>query len=247
MSALFSTRPDIFATAVLLAAAVYVVCLFGRSLHFHASRFWLGEDADDKPRLGIGAEVVSFLLLPFLAILAFVPALVSLFEVAALEGIAPTTIQGIFVRTGVLIWVLLSAFLLIQVSYLLSLKCIGARLRYCLLLIAVPLAAQLASGLALGYMHVPSSAELARLFHLFSLGVLPFFLPVLHRRLIAPLVRAAQPERSRRAFATAVATIVLVLVSIGIVFGYGHFSQAFARGPGMAYQPAPEIAKGRLS
>lgn len=247
MSTLFSTRPDILVTAVLLAAAAYAVCLFGRSLHFHASRFWLGEEAYEKPHLSVWAEAINLVLLPFLAILAFVPVLVSLFEVAALEGIAPSLIQSVLTRTGALLWMLLFVFLLIQVSYLLSLRCVGARLRYCLLLIAIPLATQLVIGMALSYMRVPPSAELARLLHLFSLGVLPFLLPILHGRLIVPIVHAARPERRWRAVATGVATVVLVLVSLGIVFGYGHFSQAFARDAGMAYQPAPEIAKGRLS
>lgn len=250
MTELLTGSPQSIIIAVLLAVAIDLVRRVLRLVAGGARRFWFGPDADAQ-KSSIGVELLSYLLFPVLAFIAFVPSLVVIVATATLMGFDPNVKLSMLAHGMALLWALTFLFLWVQIWHLMRLPGFWRRVRYLLLLIALPLLVQILIWLFLDLLfrfHLANSEDLkiaSRLGHLFSMGFFPFLVPVLHARALVPVFTSIMESTKKRwrAAATGVASAALVAVLVGIFMWFGQASRTslFAQnepGPSAASAPA---------
>jgi hypothetical protein len=161
------------------------------------------------------------LLLPPLAVIAFVPALVLIVDVAWLMGFGTIALAQL-PHAKVLLGLTAGSFLGLQVWHMMGLPGFFPRVRYVLLLVSVPLLAQILAWLALGLL--PGTTATAVTAHLLCLGVLPYLMPLVHGRVLAPLFAAAGvvPRTNWRPAVRRLGNVALVAVVAGIFLWYDH-------------------------
>jgi TonB family protein len=194
----------------------------------------------------------SYLLFPFLAFIAFIPPLVLLTSVAILLGFDPGVKIGSLANGALLLWTFTIAFLWIQIWYLMSLPRFGQRLRYLVLLLALPLLAQLLTWLCIGFLHARALADAAalkapgQLGHLISLGLLPFLLPLIHAHFCVPFFTWASnlPAERWRLTVTRLGNGLLSVAVLGIFAWYGCAAGAHS---GVQVVPEPQADKAPAS
>jgi len=191
----------------------------------------------------------TYFLYPFVAIAGFIPPLTVLTAVAVLLGADRKVMIGMFPNGMMLLWTLTVAFLWLQVWYLLSLPGFGRRIRYVVLLLALPLLAQILAWLCLDFLSksaygaafaLPAVRQLA---HLAILGVFPFLMPLVHARWIAPLFAwaSALPSERWRPAVTGIGTALLFAAVLALFVWFG-FTAGTNRLAGNAPAPRPETA-----
>lgn len=249
MTELLNAYPESFVIATALAVAFDLMRRPLTAIGARWRAFFVESAMRQTPPVSLLVDLAGWILLPVLACIGFIPALVIIVDVATLMGVSPATRIADLQHGVVLLWLLVVPFLWLQVWHLMGLAGFFRRCRYLLLLVAVPLLAQIAAWLALAAR--PHPGGLAHLLaHLFCLGVLPFVMPVLHTRVLAPLFTAAGrvPRTNWRRAVVRFGNVLLVAATAATIVWY---SQA-ARGTlgataGMAYQPAPHILRGPSS
>jgi TonB family protein len=247
---LLTGNPQSIIVAVLLAVAIDLIRRVLRLVAGGARRFWFGPDADTQ-KSSVGVELLSYLLFPVLAFIAFVPALVVIVATATLMGFDPHVKLSMLAHGMALLWALTFLFLWVQVWHLMGLPGLGRRLRYLLLLIALPLLVQILTWLFLDVLfrfHLANADDLkiaGHLGHLFSMGVFPFLVPVFHARVLVPVFTFVTKSTAHRwrAAVTIVASVALVAFLVGIFlwFGQARRTALFAQtepGPSAASTPA---------
>lgn len=232
MTELLTGNPQSIIAAILLAIAIDLARRVLRLVAGGARRFWFGPDADAQ-KSSIGVELLSYLLFPILALIAFVPSLVVIIATATLMGFDPGVKLSMLAHGMALLWVLTFVFLWVQIWHVMSLPGFWRRVRYLLLLIALPLLVQILVWLlldALSRYQLANSDDLriaSRMGHLFSLGVFPFLVPLLHTRVLVPVFTFVTKSTARgwRATVTGVASGALVAVLVGSFVWFGQVSR----------------------
>jgi TonB family protein len=247
---LLTGSPQSIIVAVLLAVAIDMTRRVLRLVAGGARRFWFGPDTDAQ-KSSIGVELLSYLLFPVLAFIAFIPSLVVITATATLMGFDPTVKLSMLAHGMALLWALTFLFLSLQIWHLMGLPGIWQRLRYLLLLIALPLLVQILTLLFLDVLfrfHFANADDLkiaSDLGHLFSMGVFPFLVPVFHARVLIPVFTFVTKSMARRwrTAVTVVASAALVAALVGIFLWFAQASRTtlFAQsepGPSTATAPA---------
>lgn len=231
MTELLTTNPYSIAIAVALAIGIDLFRRIYLLIAGRARRFWFGADAP----LGVAptgwvAELCSYFLYPVVAVVAFACSVLIIVVTATLMGFDPSVKLGSLAHGGLLLWTLAFAFLWVQVWYVMSLPGFWRRVRYILLLVAVPMLLQSVTWLALDgvfRLGLADSEDLklaSRLSRLICIGAFPFFMPIVHARLLAPVFTAITESTARRwqLAVTALGCVVLVAVAIGAAWGVGE-------------------------
>lgn len=229
MSELLATSPQAILVAFVLAVAIDLVRRLLLVVARGAKRFWNGPEAEGS-RTAWYAEIASYLLFLPLAFIGFVPPLVIIVATAALMGLPPDVKLSALAHGMVLLWALTGIFLWLQVWHLMGLPGFWKRVRYLLLLLALPLLMQILTWLILHFAVHFRLAGLehlrlaSRFGHLFSLGVFPFLVPLVHHRVLAPILGFAMEQTARRwrPAMTAIGWVVLVGFVAAIFFWFGQ-------------------------
>ncbi len=203
MTDLLTTSPQAIIVAVVLTVAIDIVRRLLRLVAWGAKRFWNGPETDGATTAWY-AELAGYLLFPPLAFIAFIPPLVVIVATATLMGFPPNVKLSMLAHGMALLWTLTVAFLWVQIWHLMSLPGFWRRVRYCLLLVALPLLAQILTWLSLDALFQYRIADAVALRiagsigHLFSLGVFPFLMPMVHARILTPVLTFATRQTARR-------------------------------------------------
>jgi hypothetical protein len=229
MSELLTTSPQAIIVAVVLAVAIDLLRRLLRLVARGARWFWNGP-AEGGETTTWYAELASYLLFPPLAFVAFVPPLVVIVATAVLMGFPPPVKLAMLAHGMALLWTLTAAFLWLQIWHLMGLPGFWRRVRYLLLLVALPLLMQILTWLLLeallNYAAV-STAGLrlaAGIGHLFSLGVFPFLVPVVHARVLVPVFTftTSQTARRWRPLVTGIGVIALAAFVVLVFLWFGE-------------------------
>lgn len=217
MTELLNARPQAILLAIVLAIVIDVARRLLRLVGTGARRFWNGPEPGGA-KLAWYAELASYLLFPLLAFISFVPPLVLIVGVAKLMGFE-SNVQVSMLNHGLaLLWLLTITFLAVQIWYLMRLPGFWRRLRYLLILVSLPLLIQvliwLLLDLAFRY-RLANAADLGlagSIGHLFALGIFPFLVPMVHGRIVVPVLTFATNETRHRWRPAIIATGCAVLV-----------------------------------
>lgn len=114
MTELLTGSPQSIIAAIVLAIAIDLTRRVLRLVGGGARRFWFGPDAD-TPKSSIGVELLSYLLFPVLAFIAFVPSLVVIVATATLMGFDPNVKLSMLAHGMALLWALTFLFLWVQI------------------------------------------------------------------------------------------------------------------------------------
>lgn len=221
MAELLTVHPDSFLIALVLAIGVDLVWRAFRSFGGAARRFWSGPETAQDVRPFWAIELLSYLLYFPLAILAFVPPLVLVVVVAVLMGFDPDVKLAALAHGLLLLWTLVAVFIWIQVGHLLSLSGFWRRLRYLLLLAAIPMLLQALAWetfdgvFRLRLLETEDLKLLSQVSKLLCLGLLPFLMPFLHARVLVPVFSFVTDSTAHR-WRTAV-TILGTVALVGLV------------------------------
>lgn len=211
MTELLTAQPQSIVIAVLVAIAID---LFRRVFKFagrKTRRFWFGS-APKGLETGWVAELCSYFLFPVLAFFAFVFSLVVLVATATLMGFDPHVRIAALAHGTLLLWSLVVLFLWVQIWHVMSLPGFWQRVRYVLLLFALPLTFQVIAWIALdclfraGFADTETLKLVSLASRLACVGLVPFLMPLLHARILAPVFEhliEITPARWRRAVVVA--------------------------------------------
>lgn len=238
MTELLTSHPQSIAIAVALALAMDLARRLFLWLVRGARRFWFGS-GPEALKIGWVPELCSYLLYPVLAFFAFVFSLAAIIATATLMGFDPRVRIAALAHGSLMLWVLVATFLWLQVWYLMSLPGFWRRLRYVLLLAALPMALQVIAWLvleAIFRLRLADSETLklgSLVSRLLCLGVFPFLMPLVHRRVLAPVfthfMELAAPRWRPRL--TAIGSVALAVVVLGTAWSVSEASRRalFAR------------------
>ncbi len=232
MTELLATTPQAIFIAVVLAVAIDLMRRLLRFAARGAKRFWNGPEADGI-KTAWYAELASYLLFLPLAFITFVPPLVMIVVTASLMGFPPDVKLSALTHGMALLWILTAVFLWLQIWHLMGLPGFWRRVRYFLLLLALPLLVQILTWLLLDFtfhFHLATNAHLklaGRLCHLFSLGVFPFLVPLVHQRVLAPVFTfvTSQTKKRWRPLVTAIGCAVLAGFVAAVFLWFGQVGQ----------------------
>lgn len=241
MAELLTTYPESFAFALAFAVAVDVLRRLFTAAHVHFRRFF-STDAAPRPAMPLAADLAGYLLLPVVVVIAFAPALIVIVDFAWLMGFG-TVSPARLPHAEVLLGLTVGTFVGLQVWHMMGLAGFVCRARYVLLLAAVPLLAQILAWLALDLVR-PALASITVTAHLLCLGVLPYLMPQVHGRVLAPLFRAAGavPRTNWQPAVRRLGNAVLVAAAAGVFLWYGHAVHVRPLGimAGTVYHAPPE-------
>lgn len=221
MADLLTTYPESFALALAFAVAVDVMRRLFVAASAHFRRFF-STDAEARSTMPLAADLAGYLLLPVVAVIAFAPALIVIVDLAWLMGFG-TVSPARLPHATILLGLTVGTFVGLQVWHMMGLAGFFRRARYVLFLVSVPLLAQVLAWLALDFAR-PASPAVAVAAHLLCLGVLPYLMPPIHGRVLAPLFAAAGavPRSNWRPAVRRLGSVVLAAAAAGIFLWYDH-------------------------
>lgn len=217
----------VFCAALAAAVAIDLLSRLLRAIRRDVGR--LGRRAPEtEPRHSVLTELAGYLLLPPLAFLGFIPPILVLLSTAMLMGFGPQVKIAGLEHGMLLLWLLVLAFLWVQVRYLISLPGFWQRVRYFLLLVSLPLVPLTLNWLLLDGLfdwhlaNAPALFVADRVGRLLFLGVLPYFMPAVHARLVVPVLTWASnlPREDWRLAVRRIGNTLFVLVVAGIFAGF---------------------------
>jgi len=192
-----------------------------------AVRALRGRSTSEEPFL---SGLSGFCLMPVVALLGFLPCFAIIKSTAMLMGFWRTVRFDQIPNVALLLWTLLVVFLWQQVRYVMGLRKFWIRCRYLCALGVFPLAAQSLAWLALDYARRQALADPAALSiaadwsRLVSLGAVPFFMPAIHHRLLAPFFTRAGGLAGERARKIVVrignALFVAIMAALLVAFAF---------------------------
>jgi len=209
-----------------------------------------GELAAARPR-SFGRGVLALMIVLAIGLAAFLPAQTTVRNLAVLIGFSRDIKTASMPGGQLMTWTYITAFIAVQLVYVMRLEGFWKRCRYLGLLIFGPLIVEMAwwlvFELALTHRLADSEALLtaAPLAEIVALGTIPFFVPALHRRAVAPALTrmSAIPGEKWRRFLVRLgnAFYALTLAGLFVLFGYClgvmHFAKIETQ-PGAGTAPA---------
>jgi TonB family protein len=179
---------------------------------------------------------LSFCLVPVIGVIAFVPALVTINSLTVLFDLGEPKVAEL-AHGHLLLWTLLIAFIWIQLRHMMALRSFWSRCRYLLLLVSLPLIAQILAWLCFDLMARNGIATANGLFiankltQFLCLGAFPYFIPSFHARTLGPAFNWAGGlfGEPRRKGMELVGNVLLVpaafalFVLFGFVYGTTQF------------------------
>ena len=235
------------------AGIAIVLDLVRRLFRFLIARVKRARGAVPAPtrRATFWTGVLSLMVVVAIGLLGFFPANIAVQSLAVLMGFARDVKAAMLPGGKIILWAYLVAFIWIQLQYTMSLEGFWKRCRYLGLLVVIPVLAQVACwfafdlALAHGLADADELLTAAPLAQLLSLGLLPFFVPALHHRVIAPVLTwaSAIPGEKWRKTVVGIGNGLFALAMAGaiVLVGYACGKSGFARieaRPGSHAQPA---------